>query len=86
MKPSLTKLPDEWYNLPTYYKTNTTEIYGPDELVPWPGLTDRFDYELEIATIIGKQGRNVPEEEGRATSTAEPSTMTGAPATSRTAR
>lgn len=64
VKPSLTKLPDEWYNLPTYYKTGTTEIYGPDELVPWPNITDKFDYELEIATIIGKQGRNVPEEEG----------------------
>ena len=64
VKPSLTKLPDEWYNLPTYYKTGTTEIYGPDELVPWPSLTDKFDYELEIATIIGKRGRNVPEEEG----------------------
>lgn len=63
-KPSLTKLPDEWYNLPTYYKTGVTEIYGPEELVPWPALTDKFDYELEIATIIGKQGRNVPEEEG----------------------
>lgn len=64
VKPSLTKLPDEWYNLPTYYKTGTTEIYGPDELVPWPSLTDKFDYELEIATVIGKRGRNVPEEEG----------------------
>ena len=64
VKPSLTKLPDEWYNLPTYYKTGTTEIYGPDELVPWPELTDKFDYELEIATIIGKRGRHIPEEEG----------------------
>lgn len=64
VKPSLTKLPDEWYNLPTHYKTGTTEIYGPDELVPWPNITDKFDYELEIATIIGKRGRNVPEEEG----------------------
>ena len=64
VKPSLTKLPDEWYNLPTYYKTGTTELYGPDELVPWPALTDKFDYELEIATVIGKRGRNVAEEEG----------------------
>lgn len=64
VKPSLTKLPDEWYNLPTYYKTGTTEIYGPEELVPWPALTGKFDYELEIATIIGKRGRNIPIEEG----------------------
>lgn len=63
-KPSLTKMPEEWYNLPTYYKTGTTEIYGSDEMVPWPSITEVFDYELEIGVIIGKEGRCIPEEEG----------------------
>ena len=63
-KPSLTKLPDEWYNLPTYYKTGSTEIYGPEEIIPWPSITDKFDYELEIGTVIGKRGRHIPIEEG----------------------
>lgn len=63
-KPSLTKMPEEWYNLPTYYKTGTTEIYGSDEVIPWPELTNVFDFELEIAVIIGKEGRSIPEEEG----------------------
>jgi 2-keto-4-pentenoate hydratase/2-oxohepta-3-ene-1,7-dioic acid hydratase in catechol pathway len=63
-KPSLTTLPPEWYNLPTYYKTGTTEIYGPGDVVPWPSLTGKFDYELEIAVVIGKQGRNVDIENG----------------------
>ena len=63
-KPSLTKMPEEWYNLPTYYKTGTTEIYGSDEIIPWPELTNVFDFELEIAVIIGKEGRYIPEEEG----------------------
>ena len=63
-KPSLTKMPEEWYNLPTYYKTGTTEIYGPDDTIPWPSITNKFDYELEIGVIIGKEGRNIPEEEG----------------------
>lgn len=63
-KPSLTKMPEEWYNLPTYYKTGTTEIYGPEDTVPWPELTNVFDYELEIAVIIGREGRAIPEEEG----------------------
>jgi 2-keto-4-pentenoate hydratase/2-oxohepta-3-ene-1,7-dioic acid hydratase in catechol pathway len=62
-KPSLTALPPEWYNLPTYYKTSTAEIYGPDDLVPWPALTERFDYELEVAVVIGRRGRQVPMEE-----------------------
>jgi len=63
-KPSLTSLPPEWYNLPTYYKTSVTEVYGPEDTVPWPALTGRFDYEMEVATVIGKRGRNVPIEEG----------------------
>lgn len=63
-KPSLMKIPDEWYNLPTYYKTGTTEIYGSDETIPWPTIADVFDYELEIAVIIGKEGRHIPEENG----------------------
>ena len=63
-KPSLTKMPEEWYNLPTYYKTGTTEIYGSDEIIPWPGISNVFDYELEIAVIIGKEGRNISEEDG----------------------
>lgn len=63
-KPSLTSLPPEWYNLPTYYKTSTFEVYGPEDLVPWPELTAKFDYEMEVAAIIGKRGRNVPIEEG----------------------
>ena len=63
-KPSLTKMPEEWYNLPTYYKTGTTEIYGTDEMIPWPELTNVFDFELEIGVIIGKEGRNIPEENG----------------------
>ena len=62
-KPSLTKLPEEWYNLPTYYKTGTAEIYGSGDVVPWPSITEKFDYELEIAVIIGKEGRNIPEED-----------------------
>lgn len=63
-KPSLTALPPEWYNLPTYYKTSTCEVYGPDELVPWPALTGRFDYEMEVAAVIGTRGRQVSIEDG----------------------
>ncbi len=63
-KPSLTALPPEWYNLPTYYKTSTCEVYGPDDLVPWPALTGRFDYEMEVATVIGKRGRNISIDDG----------------------
>ncbi|WP_176082813.1 fumarylacetoacetate hydrolase family protein [Martelella sp. HB161492] len=59
MEPSLTRIPPEWYNLPAYYKTTVQEVYGPEELVPWPALTGKFDYELEIAAVIGKSGRHI---------------------------
>ncbi len=59
MEPSLVRIPPEWYNLPAYYKTTVREVYGPNELIPWPELTGKFDYELELAAVIGKTGRNI---------------------------
>ncbi len=57
-------MPKEWYEMPVYYKGNHQSIVGPDEDVAWPSFTERFDYELELAVIIGKEGRDIPE--GRA--------------------
>lgn len=59
MEPSLVRIPPEWYNLPAYYKTTVEEVYGPDDLIPWPQLTGKFDYELELAAVIGRTGRHV---------------------------
>ena len=54
-------MPQEWYEMPVYYKGNHQSIIGPDEDVCWPPFTEKFDYELELAIIIGKTGRNIPE-------------------------
>src|SRR5437867_382835 len=54
-------MPAEWYEMPVYYKGNHQSIIGPDEDVHWPSFTQQFDYELELAIIIGKTGRNIPE-------------------------
>lgn len=53
-------MPQEWYEMPVYYKGNHLAIIGPDDVAPWPSFTQRFDYELEIAFVIGKTCRNVP--------------------------
>ena len=53
-------MPGEWYDFPVYYKGNHQNIIGPDEDVLWPSFTEKFDYELEIACVIGKPGRNIP--------------------------
>jgi 2-keto-4-pentenoate hydratase/2-oxohepta-3-ene-1,7-dioic acid hydratase in catechol pathway len=55
------ELPPEWYRLPAHYKGNPDAIYGPDDVVPYPGYTDRLDYELEICAVVGKRGRRVKE-------------------------
>ncbi len=54
------ELPAVWYELPTYWKGNPNSVIGPDEVIPWPSFTDRLDYELEIAAVVGKRGTNVP--------------------------
>ncbi|GHO71165.1 fumarylacetoacetase [Ktedonobacter sp. SOSP1-52] len=53
----------EWYQVPTFYFSNTSEIYGPDELVPYPTGSQELDIELEIACVIGREGKNISVEE-----------------------
>lgn len=53
-------MPREWFEIPVYYKGNHQNIIGPEEDVLWPSFTEKFDYELEIAIVIGKTGRNIP--------------------------
>jgi 2-keto-4-pentenoate hydratase/2-oxohepta-3-ene-1,7-dioic acid hydratase in catechol pathway len=52
-------LSEAWYNQPIYYKGNHREIYGHKATIPWPSYTRRFDFELEIACIVGKKGRDI---------------------------
>jgi 2-keto-4-pentenoate hydratase/2-oxohepta-3-ene-1,7-dioic acid hydratase in catechol pathway len=54
------QMPEEWYQIPVYYKSGHHNIIGTDEDVPWPSFTEKFDYELELAAIIGRKGRNIP--------------------------
>jgi 2-keto-4-pentenoate hydratase/2-oxohepta-3-ene-1,7-dioic acid hydratase in catechol pathway len=42
----------EWYQAPTFYFTNPHTILGPDESVA-PPVTERLDFELEVAVVIG---------------------------------
>ncbi|HEU4328866.1 MAG TPA: fumarylacetoacetate hydrolase family protein [Roseiflexaceae bacterium] len=51
-------VPPEWYNIPVFYFSNHTAIYGPDADVPMP-RSRALDYELEIACVIGRAGRDI---------------------------
>ena len=53
----------EWYEIPIFYFTNNSEIYGHDEPVPYPVGSKELDIELEIACVIGREGKDIPVEE-----------------------
>jgi 2-keto-4-pentenoate hydratase/2-oxohepta-3-ene-1,7-dioic acid hydratase in catechol pathway len=53
-------MPPEWYQIPVYYKSGHHNIIGTDQDVQWPSFTQKFDYELELAAVIGKEGSNIP--------------------------
>ena len=51
-------MPAEWYELPVFYFSNPAAIFGPDEEIPYPEGTEELDYELEVAAVIGAEGRS----------------------------
>jgi fumarylacetoacetate (FAA) hydrolase len=51
------EVPPEWYELPVFYFSNPAAIYGPEDQVAYPEGTQELDYELEVAAIIGAEGR-----------------------------
>jgi fumarylacetoacetate (FAA) hydrolase len=50
-------VPPEWYEQPVFYFSNPAAIFGPDEEIPYPEGTNELDYELEVAAVIGAEGR-----------------------------
>lgn len=53
----------EWYEMPIFYYSNPNAMKGPGEEVKRPAKCIRLDYELELACIIGKEGRNIKSDE-----------------------
>jgi len=51
------EVPDEWYRIPVFYFSNPAAIFGPEDEVPYPGGTKELDYELEVAAVMGAEGR-----------------------------
>jgi fumarylacetoacetate (FAA) hydrolase len=46
----------EWYEIPVFYFSNPTAILGSDEDVRFPPESSSWDYELEVAAVIGRDG------------------------------
>ncbi len=50
----------EWYQFPVFYFSNPSAIQGPEADVPYPIDSRELDFELEVALVIGREGRNIP--------------------------
>jgi fumarylacetoacetate (FAA) hydrolase len=53
----------EWYEIPVFYFSNHHALIGHDNQLEYPSYTSELDYELEVACIIGKKGKNIPASE-----------------------
>jgi len=54
-----------WYEIPAYYNSNATTLYGHKQAVVFPREEDKMDYECEMACVIGKTIRNATESSAR---------------------
>jgi 2-keto-4-pentenoate hydratase/2-oxohepta-3-ene-1,7-dioic acid hydratase in catechol pathway len=52
----------EWYQAPQFYFTNPYALVGAHDDVPVPPGSERFDFELEVAVVIGKDGASLTPE------------------------
>lgn len=57
------EIPKVWYDQPVYYKGNRMSFVGHGADVIWPAYADMLDVELEMAIVLGKQGKDISPEE-----------------------
>jgi fumarylacetoacetate (FAA) hydrolase len=50
----------QWYDVPAFYFSNAAAVIGHDDPVAGPKGSKALDYELELACVIGKEGRDIP--------------------------
>lgn len=58
-------VPDAWYDAPTFYFTNPYAVIGAHDDVPVPPGCRVLDFELEVAAVIGREGRDLTPEQAR---------------------
>jgi 2-keto-4-pentenoate hydratase/2-oxohepta-3-ene-1,7-dioic acid hydratase in catechol pathway len=55
----------EWYQAPTFYFTNPYALVGARDDVAVPPGSERLDFELEVAVVVGRDGASVTPEQAR---------------------
>lgn len=51
--------PPGWSATPAYYLMDASCAAGHDDIVEWPSYSQWVDYELEIAAVVGKRGKDI---------------------------
>lgn len=46
------EIPEQWYRIPVFYLSNTSEIRGPEEPVWAPRGSSELDFELEVGALV----------------------------------
>jgi 2-keto-4-pentenoate hydratase/2-oxohepta-3-ene-1,7-dioic acid hydratase in catechol pathway len=58
-------VPEAWYDAPTFYFTNPYSVIGAHDDVPMPPGSTVLDFELEVAAVIGRTGRDLTPAQAR---------------------
>ena len=53
------EVPEVWYQQPLYYKANRFAVAQSGKDIMWPAYSEVMDFELEIACVIGKKGKDI---------------------------
>src|SRR4051794_14141557 len=56
---------EEWYQAPTFYFSNPHALIGAHDDVPVPPGSQRLDFELEVAVVVGRDGASLTPEQAR---------------------
>jgi fumarylacetoacetate (FAA) hydrolase len=59
------EVPAEWYRFHIFYYANPNQVFGTDQDIQYPAYSQALDYELEIACVIGRSGKDIPAEQAQ---------------------
>ena len=48
---------------PVVFSKFSSTICGPNDIIPYPEPTKELDWEVELAIVIGKRGKDIPKDE-----------------------
>ena len=57
------EVPEVWYQQPIYYKANRFSVAESGKDIVWPAYSEIMDFELEMACIIGKKGKDISKDD-----------------------